>query len=164
MATAPVLKAELMVPETGHGGKKYPLQGTLRGFDGLWFRARWGTHHHRVVRIGPDGRSEDTSYRVKAGDFVEVAAQAGASTKSREYSIVGQRGSVVIAAAFRDRLGLVEGSVVIQEERDGGILLIPAEVVPRGSAVTLDQLLAEITPENLLGEVDTRPPVGRETL
>lgn len=43
---------------------------------------------------------------------------------------VGKRGTVVVPAKLRKRLGLREGSFVTAEERDGGILLRPAVVVP----------------------------------
>ena len=43
---------------------------------------------------------------------------------------IGKRGTVTIPASFRSRLGLVEGSLVIAEERDGGILIRPAKALP----------------------------------
>lgn len=43
---------------------------------------------------------------------------------------VGQRGTVVIPAELRKRYQLTEGSTVIAEPRDDGILLRPATVLP----------------------------------
>ncbi len=43
---------------------------------------------------------------------------------------VGKRGTVVIPAATRRRYALDEGSVLIVAERDDGILLQPAALVP----------------------------------
>lgn len=43
---------------------------------------------------------------------------------------VGQRGTVVIPAELRRRCQLTEGSAVIAEARDDGILLRPAAVLP----------------------------------
>ena len=43
---------------------------------------------------------------------------------------VGKRGTVVIPAALRERLGLQEGALVIAEERDGGVLLQAAVAMP----------------------------------
>lgn len=43
---------------------------------------------------------------------------------------VGSRGTVVIPADFRRRYGLEEGSTVIAEPREEGLLLRPAAVVP----------------------------------
>jgi uncharacterized protein len=43
---------------------------------------------------------------------------------------VGKRGTVVIPAALRRRFGIEEGSLVIAEDRDEGILIRPALAVP----------------------------------
>lgn len=43
---------------------------------------------------------------------------------------VGSRGTVVIPAEFRRRYGLEEGSTVIAEPREEGLLLRPATVLP----------------------------------
>lgn len=43
---------------------------------------------------------------------------------------VGKRGTVVISAALRRRFGLDEGSQVVVEVRDDGILLRPAVAMP----------------------------------
>jgi AbrB family looped-hinge helix DNA binding protein len=48
----------------------------------------------------------------------------------REVSRVGRRGTVVIPASLRKRFRLQDGSMVMAEERDEGILLRPAAVVP----------------------------------
>jgi AbrB family looped-hinge helix DNA binding protein len=45
-------------------------------------------------------------------------------------SRVGRRGTVVLPAKLRRRLGIEEGSFVVAEERDNGILIRPAAVVP----------------------------------
>jgi len=47
-----------------------------------------------------------------------------------EATKVGKRGTVVIPARLRRRFGMVDGSTVIAEERDDGILLRPAVVLP----------------------------------
>jgi len=43
---------------------------------------------------------------------------------------VGKRGAIVVPANLRKRFGLEEGSIVIAEEKDDGILIRPAMVVP----------------------------------
>ena len=43
---------------------------------------------------------------------------------------VGKRGTVVIPAALRRRFGLEEGSLVVVEVRDEGILIRPAVAMP----------------------------------
>jgi AbrB family looped-hinge helix DNA binding protein len=45
-------------------------------------------------------------------------------------SRVGRRGTVVLPAKLRRRLGIEEGSFVVAEERENGILIRPAAVVP----------------------------------
>lgn len=47
-----------------------------------------------------------------------------------EASKVGKRGMVVLPAKLRKRFGIEEGSYVIAEERDEGILIRPAVVTP----------------------------------
>ena len=47
-----------------------------------------------------------------------------------EPSKVGKRGTVVIPAALRKRYGVEEGTLVVAEATDEGILIRPAAVVP----------------------------------
>jgi AbrB family looped-hinge helix DNA binding protein len=46
---------------------------------------------------------------------------------------IGKRGTIVLPAALRRQFGLEEGSVVLAEIRDEGIVLCPAIVVPADS-------------------------------
>ncbi len=43
---------------------------------------------------------------------------------------VGKRGAIVVPAKLRKRFGIEEGSIVIAEEAENGILIRPAVVVP----------------------------------
>jgi AbrB family looped-hinge helix DNA binding protein len=43
---------------------------------------------------------------------------------------VGKRGAIVVPAKLRRRFGIEEGTVVTAEEREDGILIRPAVVVP----------------------------------
>lgn len=43
---------------------------------------------------------------------------------------VGQRGTIVIPAALRRRYGLAEGTLIVAESREDGILLRPGVAVP----------------------------------
>jgi AbrB family looped-hinge helix DNA binding protein len=45
-------------------------------------------------------------------------------------SKVGRHGTVVLPAKLRRRLGIEEGSFVVAEEREDGILIRPATVLP----------------------------------
>lgn len=47
-----------------------------------------------------------------------------------EPSRVGKRGTVVIPAALRRRFGIEEGTLVVAEAREGGVLIRPAVVLP----------------------------------
>ncbi|MBI5380154.1 MAG: AbrB/MazE/SpoVT family DNA-binding domain-containing protein [Nitrospirae bacterium] len=47
-----------------------------------------------------------------------------------EVTKVGKRGTVVIPAALRRRLGIEEGAPVLIEEREEGVLIRPAAVLP----------------------------------
>jgi len=47
-----------------------------------------------------------------------------------EPSKVGKRGTVVIPAALRRRFGIEEGTLVVAEATDEGILIRPAVVMP----------------------------------
>lgn len=47
-----------------------------------------------------------------------------------ESAKVGKRGSIIVPARVRARFGIVEGAIVLAEEREDGILIRPAVVVP----------------------------------
>lgn len=47
-----------------------------------------------------------------------------------EASKVGKRGAVVVPARLRRKFGIREGSLIIAEEREDGILLRPAVALP----------------------------------
>src|SRR5580704_2804217 len=47
-----------------------------------------------------------------------------------ESAKVGKRGAIIVPAKLRKRFGIEEGSLVITEEREDGILIRPAMAVP----------------------------------
>lgn len=49
---------------------------------------------------------------------------------ARETTKVGRRGTIVIPASLRRRLGLEEGTLVVAEEREGGLWIRPAVALP----------------------------------
>ena len=65
--------------------------------------------------------------------------------------------AVRIPGTYAKVLDLEEGTELEVTRVDGGLLLRP-----RKTAYTLDELLARITPENIHGETDWGPAVGRE--
>jgi AbrB family looped-hinge helix DNA binding protein len=47
-----------------------------------------------------------------------------------ESAKVGKRGAIIIPSRLRKRFGIEEGTMIAAEERDDGILIRPAVVVP----------------------------------
>jgi AbrB family looped-hinge helix DNA binding protein len=47
-----------------------------------------------------------------------------------ESAKVGKRGAIIVPAKLRKRFGIEEGSIVLTEEKEDGILIRPAVVVP----------------------------------
>ena len=47
-----------------------------------------------------------------------------------ESARVGKRGAIIVPARLRKRFGIEEGSIVVAEETDEGILIRPAVLVP----------------------------------
>jgi AbrB family looped-hinge helix DNA binding protein len=63
----------------------------------------------------------------------ETAKTIGATADesiAAEPARVGKRGTVVIPAALRRRYGIEEGTLVIAEPREGGVLIRPAVILP----------------------------------
>jgi len=67
-------------------------------------------------------------------------------------SRVGKRGAVVIPAALRRRFGIEEGSLVIAEGREEGILIRPAVAVPLESYTS--ERMAEFLLSNAVDDED----------
>lgn len=70
----------------------------------------------------------------------------------RETLRVGRRGTVVIPAPLRRRYGLEEGSLVLAEAREEGVLLRPAVAVP--VELYTAERKAEFLLSNAVGEND----------
>lgn len=56
--------------------------------------------------------------------------QAYGQEETMESARVGKRGAIVVPARLRKRFGIEEGSIVLAEEKDDGILIRPAVLVP----------------------------------
>jgi antitoxin MazE len=65
--------------------------------------------------------------------------------------------AVRIPKAFADEAGLEQDGEVKVSLVDGRIVIEPSDAI-----LTLDQLLAQVTEENLHREVNTGPAIGRE--
>lgn len=71
-----------------------------------------------------------------------------------EASKVGKRGAVVIPAALRKRYGIEEGSLVVAEATDEGVLIRPAVALP--VEVYDERRRAEFLLSNAVDEEDYR--------
>src|SRR6266545_4398773 len=67
-----------------------------------------------------------------------------------ESAKVGKRGAIIVPAKLRRRFGIEEGTVVTAEEREDGILIRPAVVVP------IERYTPERKAEFLLSNATTR--------
>jgi len=67
---------------------------------------------------------------------------------------VGKRGSIIVPASLRKRFGIEEGTLVTAEEKDDGILIRPAVLVP-GERYTPERK-AEFLLSNALDAEDYR--------
>jgi len=47
-----------------------------------------------------------------------------------ESAKVGKRGAIIVPARLRKRFGIEEGTLVIAEEKEDGILIRPATIIP----------------------------------
>lgn len=74
-------------------------------------------------------------------------------------SRMGKRGTIVVPAELRKRYGLDEGTLVIAEERDDGILLRPAVAVP--VEVYTPERRAEFLLNNAVDDQDYHEAVER---
>lgn len=71
----------------------------------------------------------------------------------------GNSASVRIPASVMEAARLKLDAAVDVREENGTVVIAPVDPAP-----TLDDLLAEITPENIHDEVECGEPVGREAL
>ncbi len=74
------------------------------------------------------------------------------SRKYSETTKIGKRGVVTIPSPMRKRFGLADGSLVIAEEREDGILLRPA--VAQAVEIYSDKRVAEFMLNNAVGASD----------
>lgn len=66
--------------------------------------------------------------------------------------------AVRLPKAFADEMNLAENSSVVLMLKDGTLIIAP----DRETKWKLEDLLAEVTPENIHGEWETGRPVGKE--
>jgi AbrB family looped-hinge helix DNA binding protein len=71
-----------------------------------------------------------------------------------ESAKVGKRGAIIVPARLRKRFGIEEGSLVMAEEKEDGILIRPAIVVPVERYTP--ERKAEFLLSNTVDEIDYR--------
>jgi antitoxin MazE len=69
----------------------------------------------------------------------------------------GESLAVRIPKAVAEQARLQEGDAILIKVSEGQIRLRPAQRIP-----TLEELVAQITPENRHGEIDWGPDIGKE--
>lgn len=69
-----------------------------------------------------------------------------------ETSKVGKRGTIVVPARMRRKFGIEEGSLVIAEEREDGVLIRPAVSYP--IEIYTPERIAEFLMSNAISEKD----------
>src|SRR4051794_34356860 len=89
-----------------------------------------GNPSNRGHEMATDTKARGASKAGPADPKAAPKAKAKPRQTKAEPSKVGKRGAVVIPADLRRRFGIEEGSLVIAEARDGGILIRPAVVLP----------------------------------
>lgn len=82
-----------------------------------------------------------------------------ATRRKVETSKVGKRGAIVIPASLRKRFGIEEGTLVIAEEREDGILVRPAVALP--VEMYSPERIAEFILSNAVDEEDYANAVAR---
>ena len=90
----------------------------------------------------------------KSDKYSDSENRLSGASLIRETGKVGKRGTVVIAASLRRRFGLDEGSLIIEEEREDGVLIRPAVAMP--VEVYGDERRAEFLLGNAVDEKDYR--------
>jgi AbrB family looped-hinge helix DNA binding protein len=83
---------------------------------------------------------------------ITTAAPPGSKPSKSETGKIGRRGTFVIPSRLRKRYGMNEGTVVVAEEREDGILIRPAVVMP--IEIYTDERIAEFLLNNAVGEED----------
>jgi antitoxin MazE len=144
------------------GSHAYTRGARGRGREEEGAKAVVVTHreHTRVTEIGPDPDRSALPAKeevINSEDVVDIRHVHDVTT--------GQRRVVVLPADLCRRLGISEGTPLRLIEHDSHFEVIPMRLVPATESASdaLASLLAGVTPENIHGEIDTGPAVGRES-
>ncbi len=147
------------------GGRRFSKTCLVRGREAEGRKAiiKMFPKRTRVAPIRKDGFTDNGAEVVATSVIIDIRPVEEAVTSPGPLAgVVGERGNIVLPAAIRRRIGLEAGSAFLLEEREGAVVIRPADVVPRQVGGDLDSMLAGVTAENLHGEFSTGPAVGEE--
>ncbi len=124
------------------GGRRFSKTCLVRGREAEGRKAivKRFPKHTRVAPIRADGFTDDGAEVVPTSQIIDVRPVDEAPTPPGPLSgVVGERGNIVLPAALRRRHGLEAGSAFLLEEREGGVVIVPADVIPRQASTALDR-------------------------
>jgi AbrB family looped-hinge helix DNA binding protein len=103
---------------------------------------------------GEGARLNATREQLRLSEY-QIYCKLRYSEDSMESARVGKRGVIVVPARLRKRFGMEEGSLVTAEERDDGILIRPAVLIP------VEKYSPERKAEFLLSTATTEADYGK---
>jgi AbrB family looped-hinge helix DNA binding protein len=145
------------------GGRTFKRTCLVQGLEAEGRKAiiKTGGKRTRVAPIRGDGLTDHGAMVVDNSRILDIRpVEEALATPGPLSGIVGKRGTIVLPAALRRRHGLEAGSAFLLEEREGVVVIRPADVVPRRVSNALDGLLSGVTAENIHDEVSTGNAVG----
>ena len=148
------------------GGRTFKWTCLVQGLEAEGRKAIIGKKGGKTTRVAPiraNGLTDNGAVVVVRSRILDMRPVEEAPAPSGPlFGIVGERGTIVLPAALRRRHGLEAGSAFLLEEREGVVVIRPADVVPRNVSNELEGLLSGVTPENIHEEVSTGNAVGGE--
>ncbi len=147
------------------GGRRFSRTCLVAGLENEGRKAiiKTGGKQTRVAPIREDGLTDDGAVVVINSRILDIRPVSKAPVALGPLTgIVGERGNIELPAALRRRNGLEAGAAFLLEEREGMVIIVPADVVPRQVSKALDELLAGVTPKNIHDEVAMGSAVGGE--
>jgi AbrB family looped-hinge helix DNA binding protein len=140
------------------GGRRFSKTCLVKGCEAEGRKAiiKTGRKTTRVTGTREDGLTDNGAVVVVNSRVLDIRPVEEAPAPPGPLSgVVGERGTIVLPAALRRRHGLEAGSAFILEEREGVVVIVPADVIPRQVSNKLDGLLSGVTTENIHDEVPT---------
>jgi antitoxin MazE len=133
--------------------------GRIRGREGEGDKGLIVQHrkHTRIANQTVPGQAADPATElVPSEDVYDIRHVHDVTT--------GKRQVLTLPKELCRRLGIREGTPLRIVEHEGRFEVIPMRLVPASEdpAYALATLLAQVTPQNIHGEIDTGPPVGEE--